>query len=176
MWDSSNQKFLTSWKIQRDVILNREDRQWWCLKMPNYLTGKWSDKVWPSQADLWQLPKNIIDGPPCMYFQSVWPRAVNSSMPHMRYDHQKRWTVCSQWLLLRIFILKLFETNLNFRYQWVKNPKKAKGTSVISTFLNWHSKSAFTFSDFYWLVPKIEICLKYFLDKNPQKQCDVIAS
>ena len=21
----------------------------------------------------------------------------------------------------------------------------------------------------YWLVPKIETCLKYFLDKNPQK-------
>ena len=30
----------------------------------------------------------------------------------------------TQWLLLRIFVQKVFETNLNFRYQHVKNPKK----------------------------------------------------
>ena len=30
----------------------------------------------------------------------------------------------AQWLLLRIFVQKVFETNLNFRYQQVKDPKK----------------------------------------------------
>ena len=29
-----------------------------------------------------------------------------------------------QWLLFRIFVQKVFETNLNFRYKGVKNQKK----------------------------------------------------
>ena len=37
----------------------------------------------------------------------------------------------AQWLLLEIFVQKLFETNHNFRYKQVKKSEK-KGTLIIS--------------------------------------------
>ena len=38
----------------------------------------------------------------------------------------------SQWLLLGNFVQKVFETNLNFRYQREKNQKKTKDTIIMS--------------------------------------------
>ena len=61
------------------------------------------------------------------------------------------------------------KTNLNFSYQRVRNLKKYSNQVV--NFWNLHSKSAFSFFRIsHSLLPKIEICLKYFLDKNFQKQ------
>ena len=47
--------------------------------------------------------------------------------------------------------------------------RKTKGTFVISTFKADYMVPLF-FLIFYLLVPKIESCFKYFLDKNPKKQ------
>ena len=70
-----------------------------------------------------------------------------------------------------IFVQKLFETNLNSRYQRVKKSEKNKGTRVISILkVDIKSVSNFFFLIFHSLVPKYEICLKYILDKNSIKQ------
>ena len=55
----------------------------------------------------------------------------------------------------------------NCRYQQVTN-LKINGT-IVFQFQRW-SNSAYIFSDFFWLVSKVEICLKYFFDKNLQNQ------
>jgi hypothetical protein len=77
--------------------------------------------------------------------------------------------LCTQWLVLGIFVQKVFETNLNFRHQREKKIWKSKGTFVMSIFKVIYLEPLF-FQISYLLLPRIEICLKYFLDKNPQKQ------
>ena len=74
----------------------------------------------------------------------------------------------SQWLLLEIFIQKVFQTNVTFRYRKVKTLKKYS-IFVISIFKVDLTIVPFFFLNFYSLVPKTEICLKHFLDKNPKK-------
>ena len=51
----------------------------------------------------------------------------------------------------------------------MKNQKN-EGTIVVSTFKIDITTATLFFLIFYSLVPKIEICLNYYLDKNPQKQ------
>jgi hypothetical protein len=72
-----------------------------------------------------------------------------------------------QWLLLGIFVQKVFETNLKFRYQRVRNLKKI--WPRWSTFKVEITKVPIFCRMSYFLVVKIEICTKYFLDKNSQK-------
>ena len=75
----------------------------------------------------------------------------------------------SQWLLLGILVQKVFETNLNFRYQRVINLKKY--SQKVSQLLKLtKQKSFYFFRISYSLARKIEICIKYFLDKNSQNQ------
>ena len=50
-----------------------------------------------------------------------------------------------------------------------KKSEKNKGTIVIPTFKIDITKVPLFFRIFYPLEPKIEICLKYFLDKSWQK-------
>ena len=54
--------------------------------------------------------------------------------------------------------------------QRIKNQKKNKDTLIISILkIAVYNRSAFVFFYFFYLmVPENEICLKYFLDKNPQ--------
>ena len=74
--------------------------------------------------------------------------------------------------LLEFFVQKVFQTNLNYRPQQVKIQKN-KGTFVKSTFKIAITRLSLFFGIFHLLVPKIEICPEYFLDKNFQKwpQC-----
>ena len=62
------------------------------------------------------------------------------------------------------FVQKVFERNLNLMYRWVKIPKKYNHQVV--NFQNWYSKVPLLFRISYCLVPKIEICIKYFSDNN----------
>ena len=52
----------------------------------------------------------------------------------------------SQWLFWGIFVHKLLNTNLNFRYQWVRNLKKYSHQVV--NFWSWYNKSALKFLEF----------------------------
>ena len=67
----------------------------------------------------------------------------------------------SLWPISGIFVQKLFETNLNFKFQ-LKN----KSTNVT----NYKSSAFFLISTHWYLKLRIEICLKYFLDKNAKKR------
>ena len=71
----------------------------------------------------------------------------------------------SQWLLLGFFVQKVLEENLNFSYQKVRNQKN-KGTkySIFKT------KVILLFLIFYLLVPRIKLCLQWFLDIKSKKQ------
>ena len=54
---------------------------------------------------------------------------------------------------------------------WNKVPKSKKsGDNPVDNFYSWHNKSAF-FLILYFLVPKSEICIKYFLNRYFQKHC-----
>ena len=55
---------------------------------------------------------------------------IKRSDENERYPHKHK----SQWLLLDIFVHKVFEVNFNIRYQGVKHLKKNKGTFSLSTF------------------------------------------
>ena len=59
------------------------------------------------------------------------------------------------------------ETKLFF---FVVKSEKNKGPSVMSILKVDISIKGSSFLILYSLVPKLEICLKYFLDKNSQKQ------
>ena len=74
-------------------------------------------------------------------------------------------STASLWLLFRIFVQKVFETNVNFKYHGVQNQKKL--TLFSCQFLKLALQEyLFFFLIFYLLTPKIEIyCLKYFLTK-----------
>ena len=76
-----------------------------------------------------------------------------------------------QWLLLKFFVQKGFETNLNFRYQRVQTQKNEKRkTFLLFKLLKLTTFVPLVFLISYLLVPIIKSCLKYFLDKNPKKQ------
>ena len=75
----------------------------------------------------------------------------------------------SQWLVLENFGKKVFETNLNDKYQQEKRSEKLK-IPLIYQLLKSTYVCALFFSDFYLLVPKIEVCLRHFLDKNFKNQ------
>ena len=63
------------------------------------------------------------------------------------------------------FVRKVFDATLNFRYQRVRNPK-IKATFLMSI-LKVDYKIGYIFSELLLIgIPKIEVCLKYFLDKN----------
>ena len=63
---------------------------------------------------------------------------------------------------------KYLKQIFNLKYQQVKKNKKSKYSFNLILMVI-HLSSGF-FQNFYLLIPKIEICLKHFLDKNPQKQ------
>ena len=65
-----------------------------------------------------------------------------------------------------VFVQKVFETNLNFSNQKVKILKNI--ATKKSTFKIDIAKVPLLFRISYCLVPKIEICIKYFSDKNSQ--------
>jgi len=67
-------------------------------------------------------------------------------------------------------IQKVFETNINFRYQGVKNLKKYRHFCYMNFKSSFDNSALIFFLISYSLVPKIEICLKYFLNKNSKKQ------
>ena len=46
-----------------------------------------------------------------------------------------------------------------------KKPEKIKGV-VLNKIAKMTQQECLNFKDFYFLVPEIEICLKYFLDKK----------
>ena len=70
---------------------------------------------------------------------------------------------------LGIFFQKIFDTNLICRHQGGKN-QEDQSTIVLSAFKIDMPKVPIFFQIFHSLVPKIKICLKYFLDKNTQKR------
>ena len=84
-------------------------------------------------------------------------------------DQKPHLSLHAQWLLLAIFVDKVFEIDLNFSNINKYKIRKAKGTFVLSNF-KVNSLVLLVFLILYSLVPKIEICLQYFLDKNSQKQ------
>ena len=88
---------------------------------------------------------------------------------------QKIYFPSLQWLLLNFFVQKEFETISILGTNKYKL-RKTQGTFVISTFKVDYIVPLVCLI-FYLLVPKIESCLKYFLDKNPQKQlkCSLLA-
>ena len=51
---------------------------------------------------------------------------IKRSDENERYPHKHK----SQWLLLDIFVQKVFEVNVNIRYQGVKHLKKIKALLV----------------------------------------------
>ena len=74
----------------------------------------------------------------------------------------------AQWSFLETFVQKVIVTNLNSRHQR-STKMKIKGNfvmSILKVLLIMH----LLFQVSYLLVPKIEICLKYFLDKNPKQR------
>ena len=70
---------------------------------------------------------------------------VSKVNPKMSRNIQSNKCPEPQWLLFGIFVRKVFDTNLNFRYQWEKNLKKY--SHQVTNFWNWHIKSAFSLSD-----------------------------
>ena len=72
--------------------------------------------------------------------------AINKVSRNLQQVSPLQSSFVPQCLLLGIFVHKVFETNLNFRYQQVRIPKKY--IPQVLNFQNWHNKSAFPFSDF----------------------------
>ena len=101
--------------------------------------------------------------PPSFFPYSYWmapkPKSVLVGTPTL-----------SLWLHFGIFFpKKVFETNLNFRFQRVRNQKN-KDTFVISTFKIDITKVALFFLGFFHWCLKLRIVSNNFLDKNSQKQ------
>ena len=73
------------------------------------------------------------------------------------------------WLLYGIFVQNVFETNLIFRYQRVKNQKKNKDTDFISTFKIDITRVPLFFSDFFtrWYL-KLRFVSNNFWTKIPK--------
>ena len=70
----------------------------------------------------------------------------------------------SLWMLFGIIVQKVFDTNLKFRYQRARNQKRT--TIIISSSKIDKVKVALFFQICCYLVRKIEICLKYFLEQK----------
>ena len=74
----------------------------------------------------------------------------------------------SLWMLFGTIVQKVFDINLKFRYQRVRNEEmKKKYTIIISSFKIERVKVAlFFFQICCYLIRKIEIFLKYFLGQK----------
>ena len=72
-------------------------------------------------------------------------------------------------LLSRGFVQNLNVTNLNITHHWERN-KKNKGSILMSIFKVGITEVPLFFQILYLLLPKIEICRRYFLAKNSPKQ------
>ena len=114
--------------------------------MPRFGTTPLLLKIW-SSGELWLPSKTNTERPHQKNAKHLQGKSfmVNTYLQCLQ----------SLWMLFGTIVQKVFESNFRFRYQRVRNQKKK-----VSLFLQiW-----------YCLVPNIEICLKYFLDKNPKKQ------
>jgi hypothetical protein len=82
---------------------------------------------------------------------------------------QKIYFPSLQWLLLNFFCSKSIWDKSQFQVPTSTNSEKLKAL-LLFQLLKLTTWCLQFFWFFYFLVPKIECCLKYFLDKNPQKQ------
>ena len=103
------------------------------------------------------------------FLTSTWSETDISAFLIAFLQMHPVWLPIKLWLLFGIFVQKVFETNVNFRYQRVKNQKNKD--SYVTSILIVDKKYMFSFFLIsYSLAPKIEICPKYFLHKKFQKQ------
>ena len=140
---------------------------------PHKILNMASKRVLPHCASLW-LPMTSWEVSIIVWrgFNfNYYPLSLHSS----RLQKRVLSILCSTaslWLLLSIFVRNVFETNVNFKYQGVKNQKKVD-TILISTFKIDITRVPLFFLIFYLLTPKIDICLKYFLTKIPKSSHSV---
>ena len=110
-------------------------------------------KIWHNTKNCPILAVILIIGKMQSHFIGLWTCLIHH-------------TLHAQWLILGIFVQKVFDTNVSLEKFEIW---KSKGTFVMSIIKIDYLVTIF-FQISYSLVPKIDICLKYLLDKNSLKQ------